>query len=322
MKKIINRTLALLFATVALSSCLKDDTSVLDPGKAGANLIEFQNPTDVAVKGSTTPLYLFSFPIVNTPTPVTITVSYSGAERVAPKDITVNISVADQAVITQYNTEQTKTFLLMPSSYYTLSATSVVIPKGQKTASITASFKTNMFDLAKAFVLPLKLTSADATVSGNFGTALFQVGAKNKFDGVYTWVATQNASDRPTFLIGTEYTYGRDVQLRSSGSNTNNLWNAAFSDFLIPLVTSTGGTSGLGSTNLEITFDEATNKVVSVKNAIVAPANGRAMSLDASAVNSNYFDPVTKDVYLSFFLTQPGFGPLKYTVKMKYKGSR
>ena len=185
MKKIINRTLALLFATVALSSCLKDDTSVLDPGKAGANLIEFQNPTDVSVIGSTTPLYVYSFPIKNTPTPITLTVSYSGAERVAPNDITVNIGLASQAVIDQYNTEQKKTFVAMPASYYTLSTTSVVIPKGQKTASFTANFNTNLIDLTKTFVLPLKLTSTNAAVSGNFSTALFQVGAKNGYDGIY-----------------------------------------------------------------------------------------------------------------------------------------
>ena len=43
MKKIINRTLALVFATVALTSCLKDDSTILDPNKAGANSL---NKTD------------------------------------------------------------------------------------------------------------------------------------------------------------------------------------------------------------------------------------------------------------------------------------
>lgn len=322
MKKILYKSLALVFATVALSSCLKDDSYVIDPDKAAANVIDFQNPTEIAAVGTTNPLYIYSFPIVPTPTSIDLTVSYSGAEDAAPKDITVNIGVAAQAVIDTYNTEQSKSFLMMPSSWYTLSATSVVIPKGQKTATFKLNISTTKIDLTKSYVVPLKLTSTDAVVSTNFGTALIQVGAKNKFDGVYTWVATQSATDRPTFLMNTEYTYGYEVQLRSAGSNTNNLWNSAFGDFLIPLVTSTGGISGLGSTNLEITFDEATNKVVSVKNGIAAPSNGRSMTLDQTAVNSNYFDPATKNVYLTFFLNQPNFGPLKYTVKMLYKKSR
>ena len=322
MKKIIYKSLALIFATVALTSCLKDDSTVLDPKKAGANVIDFQNPTDVSAVGTSNPLYIYSFPIIPTPTSIDLTVSYSGAEDAAPKDITVNIATATQAVIDRYNTEQTKAFLMMPSAWYTLSATSVVIPKGQKTAKFKLNVSTSLFDLTKSFVVPLQLTSTDATVSTNFGTALFQIGAKNKFDGSYNWIATYTATDRPAFLIGTEFTYGREVQLRSSGAASNNLWNAAFSDFLIPLVLATGGTSGLGQTNLLINFDAATNKVVSVQNGIAAPTNGRAMALDPTAVGSNYYDPATKDVFLTFFLTQPGFGPIKMVARLKYIGPR
>ena len=322
MKKIINKILALVFATIALSSCLKDDSTVLDPNKAGANLVDFVNPTDIAVHGSTTPLYIFSYPISTTPTVLPVTVSYSGAEDAAPKDITVNIGLATQAVIDQYNTEQVKTLNFMPATWYTLSATSVVIPKGKKTATFNITVRTDLIELSKSYVLPLKLASTDATVSSNFGTALFQIGAKNKFDGSYTYIGTYTASDRPAFLIGTEFTYGREVQLRSSGATSNNLWNSLFGDFLIPLVLASGGSSGLGQTNLLINFDAATNKVVSVQNAIAAPTNGRGMTIDLTAVGSNYFDPTSHDVFLTFFLTQPGFGPIKMVARLKYIGPR
>ncbi len=194
MKKIINRTLALVFATVALSSCLKDDSTVLDPDKAGSNLIEWQNPAEIAVHGSTTPLYVLSYPISTTPTPIKLTVAYAGAEDAAPNDVTVNIGTASQLVIDQYNTEQTKTYEAMPASWYTLSATSVVIPKGKKTASITLNVNTSLIDLAKAFVIPLKLTSSNGLVSSNFGTALFAVGAKNAYDGLYNYKTSANTS--------------------------------------------------------------------------------------------------------------------------------
>jgi hypothetical protein len=231
MKKILYKSLALVFATVALSSCLKDDSYVIDPEKAAANVIDFQNPTDIAAVGTSNPLYIYSFPIVSTPTSINLTVSYSGAEDAAPKDITVNIGVAAQAVIDTYNEEQTKAFTMMPSSWYTLSATSVVIPKGQKTATFKLNISTTLIDLTGSYVVPLKLTSADAVVSTNFGTVLINVGAKNKYDGVYKWVATQSATDRASFLMNTEYTYGYDTQLRSAGANSNNLWNAAFGGF-------------------------------------------------------------------------------------------
>ncbi len=194
MKKYIKSTLALLVATVAFTSCLKDDTTILDPAKAGSNLVEFQNVTEIAVHGSTTPLYLMSYPIISTPTPIKLTVSYAGAETAAPTDITVNIALAAQSVIDQYNTEQNKAIQMMPTAWYTLSATSVVIPKGQKTASFTLSVNTSLLDLEKEFAVPLKLTSNNAAVSANFGTALFLVGAKNPYDGLYNYKTSANTS--------------------------------------------------------------------------------------------------------------------------------
>lgn len=307
----------------SLSSCLKDDSTALDPAK-GVNVIEFDNPGQVSVIGSTTALYSLAYPIVPTNTLVPVTVSYSGPEATAPQDITVSVGLGDMATITEYNTENHENYEMIDAGVYTIEATSVVIPKGQSKATFNVSIKTSQFNLVKKYALPLKISSASfGTISGNFGKILLNLAAKNKYDGKYQFIATQSATDRPTFLIGTQYTYPADVELRTTGPNSNNLYNAAFGDFLIPLITSTNGVSGLGSTNLEFTFDPTTNKVLSAANKIAAPANGRAMSLDASAnATSNFWDPVSKDLNVVFFVTQPGFGPLKYTAKLKYMGSR
>jgi hypothetical protein len=321
MKNFVNKTLALVLVVSTLSSCLKDDSVVLNPEK-GINVIEFSNTTDIAVAGSSIPAYVHSYEVTpeeNLP----VTVSYSGPATGAPEDITVNIAAADVAPITSYNTEQKTSYILMPSDKYSLAVTSVVIPKGKTKATFMVKFKPNTFDLSKNYALPLKITSASSgTISGNFSTILLAVGAKNKYDGVYTYIATHTASDRPTFLTGTEFTYPYDVQLRSSGASANNLWNAAFGDFLMPLITSTNGVSGFGSTNLLINFDAATNKIVSVSNAILAPSNGRKMNLDDTATGSNYYDPKTKNVFITYFMTQPGFTPFKVTAKLVYKKAR
>lgn len=321
MKRIINKTLALLVAATTLSSCLKDDSVVLNPEK-GTNVIEFANVTDIAVHGSSIPAYVISYEVTAEET-LPVTVSYSGPATGAPEDITVNVAVGDGTPIASYNTEQSTSYILMPSDKYTMTTTSVVIPKGQTKATFNVKFKPNTFDLSKNYALPLKITSVSSgTVSSNFSTMLLAVGAKNKFDGVYTYIATHTATDRPSFLIGTEFTYPYDVQLRSSGASQNNLWNAAFGDFLMPLITATNGVSGFGSTNLLITFNPTTNKVTSVQNAIAAPSNGRGMNLDNTATTSNYFDPATHDVYLTYFMTQPGYEPFKVVAKLKYKGKR
>ena len=321
MKNFINKTLTVLVATALLSSCLKDDSTVLNPEK-GVNVIEFSNTTDIAVHGSAIPAYVHSYEVTpeeNLP----VTVSYSGPATGAPEDITVNIAVASVAPITSYNTEQKTSYILMPTDKYSVTATSVVIPKGKTKATFFVKFKPTTFDLSQNYALPLKITSVSSgTISANFSTILLAVGAKNKYDGVYTYVATHTASDRPSFLIGTEFTYPYDVQLRSSGASSNNLWNSAFGDFLMPLITATNGVSGFGSTNLLINFDSATNKVVSVQNAILAPSNGRKMNLDVTATSSNYWDSKTKNVYITYFMTQPGFTPFKVTAMLKYKKAR
>ncbi|TCC94026.1 DUF1735 domain-containing protein [Pedobacter frigiditerrae] len=325
MKKYIFKSIGLLVAIATLSSCLKDDRLVLDPDK-GTNVIEFQNPSDIAVHGSTYALYSIAFPIVTTPTEVPVTVSYSGPADGAPEDITVSVGLGDAATITQYNTENAKTFTLMDPAVYTINATSVVIPKGKKTATFTVSVKTSLFDLTKSYALPLKIKSVSSgTISSNFSNILLNLAAKNKFDGSYTYTSTIFANDRPTILQNTEFLYpvAYDIQLRTSGANSNGLWNGAFGDYLIPILSNTGGVSGFGSTNLQITFDPATNKVLSVVNGIAAPANGRAMSLDPAApATTNYFDPVSHNVYLQFFMTQPGFAPTKIVAVLKYKGPR
>ncbi|RYF26814.1 MAG: DUF1735 domain-containing protein [Flavobacteriales bacterium] len=306
-----------------LSSCLKDDSTALDPAK-GVNVIEFDNPTQVSVIGTTTALYSLAYPIETTNTIVPVTVSYSGPEAVAPQDIVVSLGLGAETVVDDYNHETDEDFEMMDPAVYTIDATSVTIPKGQAKASFNVSIKTSQFDLTAKYALPLKITAVSSgTISGNYGTILLNLAAKNKFDGRYQFIATATAPDRPTFLLNTQYTYPYDVELRTTGPNSNNLYNQAYGDFLIPLIGLPNATSGLGSTNLEFTFDPTTNKIVTAANKITNPGNGRQMSLDASAnATSNYWDPASKDVFATFFVTQPGFSPLKYTVRFRYLGVR
>ncbi|SFG57930.1 DUF1735 domain-containing protein [Pedobacter insulae] len=325
MKKIINRTLALVFATVALSSCLKDDSMVLDPDKAGANVIDFVNPTDIAVHGSTTPLYVYSFPIVAAPTPIELSVSYSGAEDAAPKDITVNIGLAAKAVVDQYNTEQNKSFEVMPTSYYTLSATSVVIPKGKKTASFTVSFNTSAIDLAKSYVLPLKLTSADAVVSSNFGTALFQVGVKNKYDGLYTITATAPMVDVTASTLTGYYPLNK-MSLITTGANSVAMYDGQYatSNYAHPIKSGTA-TSSYGQFSPIFTMNPTTGAVVSVENYFGQPsANGRSAALNPAGVNKFTVNADgSKTLEVSYYLLQPGTSiRTSFHEKWTYTGAR
>lgn len=318
MKKIIKSTLALFFTTVALTSCLKDDSMVLDPEKAGSNVLEFVNPTDIAVHGSTTAAYTLAYPIVTTNTTIPISVSYSGAEDSAPSDITVGVGLGDLAVITQYNTEQTKTFEMMPTDVYTINATSVVIPKGQKTATFTVSIKTSLFDLSKSYALPLKITSTTAgIISKNFSNIILNIAAKNAYDGLYKPTAgtfqrysnptTPTVNDALNGFMG----FNANMTLSTANATAVNVaglrWGSS--------VPNTGSSSGVaGIDGLTFTVDPATNNVTvkSAGNASLANIPGEV----------NKYDPATKTFTLSFDWNQTANKREVKGLVLKYAGVR
>ncbi|RZK25062.1 MAG: DUF1735 domain-containing protein [Flavobacterium sp.] len=311
MKRNILKTLSLLLTISCFTSCLKDDSMVLDPEKAGANLVDFQNPGDIVIHGSTTPLYVFSFPISTTPTLVPLTVAYSGAEDAAPNDITVNIGLAAQSVIDQYNTEQKVALNAMPASWYTLSATSVVIPKGKKTATFNVAVKTDMIDLTKSYVVPLKLTSPNALVSSNFGTALFQVGAKNKYDGIYSSVAGNiqrySSPGNPTTgdALNGSLAANPDLTLVTIDANTVSILNYKWGN-------NQGGIGGIDGLYAKV--DPVTNQVT--MSSVLRP------DLVNMPGKENKYDPATKTYTLNFWWNQAGATREITNWQFKYKGPR
>lgn len=176
------RMLALIILATPFTSCLTEDNVALDPEKS-VNVVEFKNPSAfVSPYGSKYALYSNAFdlaPEANYP----VTVSYSGA-HVAPQDITVTLGV-DTSAVSQYNEEQKVKFDVITADLYNIPAT-VVIQKGQRTAEVVIKLKPEKFDFVKNYVLPIQIKSVSAgEVSGNFGTILLAVKAKNIYDATY-----------------------------------------------------------------------------------------------------------------------------------------
>lgn len=314
MKKYIYRTLSFLLAVSFLTSCLKDDSLVLDPEK-GRNVIEFANPAQIGVIGSVHPLYTFALES-GSAVPIPITISYSGPESGAPEDIVVNFDAGTQAEVTAYNEDQEKAFDLMPSDIFTLSTKSVVIKKGEKKATFNALFATERFDFDKSYVLPLKITSTSSgIVSGNFGTILLSVNPKNIYDGIYTLTGTFNDTQRSDFTGA----YPIEIHLV-----TQNAKSVAFYDdenlgnyghfFNTP-----DGGSYYGNFAPVFNFDDQ-NNVVSVVNFYGQPSsNGRSGRIDVTGVNK--YDPATKTLEVSYVMVQGGDRTF-FKEKMVYVGPR
>jgi hypothetical protein len=285
MKKNIFKAFALFMAAASLSSCLKDDSLVLDP-EQGHNVIEFVNTTDISVHGSVLPLYAHSYnigPDVTLP----VSVSYSGPENVAPQDITVNIAVAGDDVVKLYNDNQHSTYEKMPATAYSVGATSVVIPKGQKRATFQVTFKPSTFDLSKSMVLPLTITSASTgVVSKNFGTILLNAVAKNKYDGIYVGNGSAVRGGDPV-LTGKfpEQEWG----LVTTGPNSVQMDRVA----------QWGGGGGIGGIGgFKIAIDPVTNNITVTDGVNPAVVNNPA--------GVNKYFPETKTIKISVYW---GTGP-------------
>jgi len=292
MKKIINIFLLGLI-TVGFSSCLKDKSLTLpDADGAIPNLIEFQNIGPItSPTTSIYPVYLQSFAVAPTGT-LDVVVNYAGVNN-APNDINVTVAL-DPTIITKYNAKivadaraaaivlgqdpddaeadvEGDLFEALDANLYTVGNLNLVIPSGQRTATLAIGLKPDMFDFAKNTALAFKIVSvsgSSAPISGNFGNIIVKIGAKNRIDGLYNLKTTAGTS-----LV--------------SNANKND----------VPLVTASARTV---TTNLLDTYanivtydiDPVTNKVTVLS--VVNP-----LGVIATDPSSNY-NPATKVMYVKW----------------------
>ncbi|MGX5688445.1 DUF1735 domain-containing protein [Arcticibacter tournemirensis] len=211
-------SLALL--TLSLSACLKDDLYTADTDE-GTNTVEFLEPAQAGDADHLYPVTEEYFS-VSPSAESEITISYSGGKP-APEDIVVKVAI-DQAALERYNARiievarqtaidqdqdpddaeeeaQADLYDLMPTNLYSLSAMEVTIKKGESKAAIKFTTKPNQYDFNYRYVVPLTITSVSSTkvqLSGTFATAFYYYGAKNQWDGKYSYSTSANTSLRPS----------------------------------------------------------------------------------------------------------------------------
>lgn len=209
----------LLFGAVViagLSSCLKAGKENLPLG-ASPMTVEWATaaiqdaPTNAV--GNLYRTYARSFPITASVT-MNLQVDVTGSDP-APSDITVNLTT-NTAAYTAYKAKYSTTNPQLPSNMYTM-PTSVVIPKGQRTATVPVVLNTTLFDLTQVYMLPVGISSVSAgAVSGNYGTVIYLVNAKNAYEADYT---TTGFLFHPT--AGSERAISKTQHFYSAGLNTS-----------------------------------------------------------------------------------------------------
>ncbi|KIA94941.1 hypothetical protein OC25_08395 [Pedobacter kyungheensis] len=321
MKKIINLLVLGLIVT-GFSSCLKDD-SIIGPDAPGAtkNIIEFLNPDHIASgTTSTYPLYIKNFDIKPTGSTV-IEVAYSGVD-VAPEDIAVKVDLAPDA-ITKYNSDNTKSYTPLPTTLYSLTSLNLVIPKGQRTASFTINVKPDQFDLNAAYALGFKISSASTgIISGNFGTIVVALGAKNKYDGIYTLDQTAPMFDATSSTLVGYYPIEQELRTTGASSVTEYDGRYAANNYAHPIKSGTS-TSSYGNFSPIFNMDDAGN-VVSVTNYFGQGTNssGRSARLNPSGVNKFTVNGDTKVLQVSYIMVQNGVDRTFFYEKWTYKAAR
>jgi hypothetical protein len=310
MKRYINKLFLVCVAAFALTSCLDEDP-LFDPDKV-ENVIEFYDIGLIASPGSVYPLYAKTFPASDA-VEMKIILSYSGAHD-NNQDIQVKFKLDPQALET-YNEEEGTNYEVLPSELYTMDAFEVTIPKGQRQVEKTITFNTLEFDLSKDFALPFTITeTSHGIISGNFETAIFAVGAVNKYDGVYEVTGEFSDATNPDF----SGIYPSEVELRTVNGNTVARWDVDLGSPQGYLFNTGSGDSYYGSFGANFILDDAGN-VTSVVNAFGQPAsNGRSAQLDPSGVNKfTIVSETDKTFEVSYYMIQPT-GTIRCYFKEKF----
>lgn len=305
MKKLLSIISALTLIT-GFTSCLKDRAEI---GDKPQNIIEFYT-TDSYVSGVNSQYAVYGKQYVaGAPGSFDVTVSYSGTDT-APQDITVEVAV-DPDALAKYNTKATAigddTYDALPTTYYEIPTKTVVIKKGQRRATFPVNVSiTSSFDFSKNYALPLTIKSATmGTVSGNFGSVLYAVGAKNKFDGEYkvegTMVDLANSS-----ITGK---YPLNYYLKTLTASTDALYDLGRKNYFHSILSGTD-VSVYGDFAPVFTFDDSGN-ITKVVNFYGQPAasNGRSAQLDPSGDNkfiSGTPGTVGSKFKVKYVLLQPG----------------
>ncbi|MEJ5994106.1 DUF1735 domain-containing protein [Pedobacter sp. Du54] len=225
MKKIIYKVFALAVVAIAFTSCLKDDSMVLDPDKAEGNVVEFGNTGSTTSPGGA-PFFVYT-PLTLDPSVATsvikASVRWAGAENVAPQDITVNLAAAPEAITAWNaaypNAAASAKYNQLPSNAVTFPST-VTIKKGEKVANFDISVKASLLNASQSNVLGIKVASTSyGKVSGNFGTVIYNLPLKSIWDGKYTYNVTNTYGTRDGNIPAPPGYTEEGIELRTVGPN-------------------------------------------------------------------------------------------------------
>jgi hypothetical protein len=275
MKKILP---CALLAVMALSSCLKDKD--FDAHKFGIKDPE-GSPVGVGFPQSANRINTTS--VENSDAAQTFQVALVNllSDIPADRDIHVVLELNTQ-LITQYNAANDPDVLELPNGSYSIPSTTVVIPRGERTGTLTLQIPNakNQLDITRGYALGFRIKEVEepgVVVADNQRNILVGIAIKNQYDGIYSL---------------------RGYTLRAGDpAKTGNFTGAQMS----LITTGAAGVSFADQTlwadGVEISIGEPQLAIDVVTNKVNITSSGGAMNLPG--YDSRY-DPATRTFYLGF----------------------
>lgn len=321
---------AILLTAVSFSSCTKED-GVFNSDDTGG-IIEI---SDLAARASSTD-YVVVNKSFETAAEVEfpVTLNYTGVAG-APQDITVTMEMSTTK-LNAYNLtlDTADRYTELPSNVYTVDSYNVTIAKGSKTGKFIIKLNTSAFDFKYNYAVAIAIKSATAgIVSGNYGSGIFTLAAKNKWDGVYT-VTNGTMVDvySSTLTHINNYLSVKGLGQMEYSLTTVSATKCALLDskltggFYTPITSGGTARSYYGTFGLIFEFDPTTNAIIGVTNYYGTVTNTRAGRLDPSGVNT--YNPDTKTINVKYNMLQPSvitvspYVRTTWTETMVYKAAR
>lgn len=318
----------------ALQSCLKNNKYYIDFSK-GAPAVELplaannaNSPVAVSFDVSTTPtqyyvaVNLASVNKLNTPVTATLAIdsayltSYNAQQDAATKKAQADYLAADpnnKVTDSKYPPDYVP-FELMPDSTYSVKSFNATIAPGHRLDSVPIQLFTNKIDAGHIYVLPFTIQKASISIS-SWNHLLLNVGAKNKYDGIYNMTISTTGWGAYGIADGGTNDWGK------IGVVTAGVSSVVFDIGYQPAFTASGAGTGFGATDPEFTFDANTNNLVSVTNLAAPDARNRQFQINPAATVNNW-DPATKTMNLSYIMTQNGRPPQYINEVLTYVGPR
>ena len=324
MKKYI-KYLSVGLLLVSLASCLKDKG--FDEAKTGHDLTDVTKVIELAIANSPANGRTVGLAYKDTLVEAAVLTVRLAAKDPAPEDIKVTVdTTGEQTYIDTFNVKNSKTIQRLPNSFYTLPATGLVItiPKGQREASLVIKTNAIIYNTSTTYAKYFAIKSVDKAgyiISQNFGSYFTQLGAKNKYDGLYEVTGTFVDVTNATFVSN----YPRTYHLVTTGANTVDVRQQINTsiDCGYLFLAGTGG-SFFGNFGVSLTFDLNTDVITDARNyygvtsnaanqvgnpalgtgaPLFAASNTRRAVLDPSGINA--YNANTKAIDIKYFMLQP-----------------